>query len=68
MVDDIVVFRDNHHLTDTYMRQLAEPVGNLLEGRAPFPTPVPSPDVSGGDEAASPDEPIQTGGDEEAAS
>ena len=39
---DIVVFRDRHHLTASYMEHLAEPVANLLEGRAPFPTPLPS--------------------------
>ncbi len=43
VVDDIVVFRDNHHVTATYMERLAEPIANLLEGRAPYPTPTPSP-------------------------
>ena len=47
VVDDIVVFRDNHHITGTYMAHLSEPVANLLEGRAPFPTPVPSPGAAG---------------------
>ena len=42
MVDGVVVFRDEHHLTASYMERLAEPVANLLEGRAPFPTPAPS--------------------------
>ena len=42
VVDDVVVFRDQHHLTASYMDRLAEPVANLLEGRAPFPTPEPS--------------------------
>ncbi len=42
MVDDIVVFRDTHHLTASYMEHLAEPVANLLEGRPPFPSPSPS--------------------------
>jgi hypothetical protein len=46
VVDDIVVFRDNHHVTASYMAHLAEPVANLLEGRAPFPTPLPSPGAS----------------------
>jgi len=42
VVDDIVVFRDRHHLTASYMDHLAEPVANLIEGLAPFPTPAPS--------------------------
>ncbi|HSM34257.1 MAG TPA: acyltransferase family protein [Anaerolineae bacterium] len=42
VVDDIVVFRDRHHVTASYMDHLAEPVANLIEGRAPFPTPAPS--------------------------
>ena len=42
VVDDTVVFRDRHQLTASYMGRLAEPIGNLLEGRAPFPTPVPT--------------------------
>jgi hypothetical protein len=42
VVDDIVVFRDRHHVTASYMNHLAEPVANLIEGRAPFPTPMPS--------------------------
>jgi hypothetical protein len=42
VVDDIVVFRDRHHLTASYMDHLADPVANLIEGRAPFPTPAPS--------------------------
>jgi peptidoglycan/LPS O-acetylase OafA/YrhL len=42
VVDDVVVFRDKHHLTATFMGQLAEPIANLLEGRAPYPTPSPS--------------------------
>jgi hypothetical protein len=46
VVDDIVVFRDNHHVTASYMEHLAEPVANLLEGRSAFPSPVPSPDAS----------------------
>jgi peptidoglycan/LPS O-acetylase OafA/YrhL len=41
VVDDIVVFRDRHHVTASYMDHLAEPVANLIEGRAPFPTPLP---------------------------
>jgi hypothetical protein len=41
VVDDIVVFRDRHHVTASYMDHLAEPVANLIEGRAPFPTPSP---------------------------
>ncbi|RKY16110.1 MAG: hypothetical protein DRQ55_18710 [Planctomycetota bacterium] len=42
VVDDIVVFRDPHHVTASYMEHLADPVANLLEGRAPYPTPSPS--------------------------
>ena len=42
VVDDIVVFRDKHHVTASYMEHLAEPIGNLFEGRAPYPTPTPS--------------------------
>ena len=42
VVDDVVVFRDNHHLTATYMERLAEPIGNLLEGRPAYPTPAPT--------------------------
>jgi peptidoglycan/LPS O-acetylase OafA/YrhL len=40
--DDLVVFRDAHHVTASYMAHLAEPIGNILEGRAPYPTPHPS--------------------------
>jgi peptidoglycan/LPS O-acetylase OafA/YrhL len=47
VADGIVVFRDPHHLTATYMAHLAEPISNLLEGRAPYPTPSPSPLASG---------------------
>jgi hypothetical protein len=36
------VFRDNHHVTATYMERLAEPIGNLLEGRPAYPTPPPT--------------------------
>ena len=43
MVDGTVVFRDTHHVTATYMAMLAEPIGNLLEGRAPYPSPRPVP-------------------------
>ncbi|MEX1295708.1 MAG: SGNH hydrolase domain-containing protein [Candidatus Limnocylindrales bacterium] len=42
VVDDDVVFRDNHHLTASYMERLAEPIGNLLEGRPAYPTPAPT--------------------------
>jgi hypothetical protein len=41
-VDGTVVFRDAHHVTATYMARLAEPIANLLEGRAPYPSPSPS--------------------------
>jgi len=44
VVDDTVVFRDRHHVTATYMQQLARPITNLLEGRAPYPPPSPSGD------------------------
>ena len=40
--DDIVVYRDNHHVTATFMEHLAEPIGNLLEGKPAYPTPVPT--------------------------
>ena len=43
VVDDTVVFRDNQHVTASYMERLAEPIGNLLEGRPAYPTPVPTP-------------------------
>jgi hypothetical protein len=39
VVDDTVVFRDQHHVTASYMERLAEPIGNLLEGREPYPSP-----------------------------
>jgi hypothetical protein len=42
VVNDVVVFRDRHHVTASYMEQLSEPIGNLLEGRAPYPTPSSS--------------------------
>jgi hypothetical protein len=42
VVQESVVFRDKHHLTASYMAQLSQPIGNLLEGRAPYPTPIPS--------------------------
>ena len=42
VVDGTVVFRDQHHVTATYMARLAEPIANLLEGRAPYPSPSPS--------------------------
>ena len=45
-VDGTVVFRDPHHVTATYMAQLAEPIANLLEGRAPYPSPSPSPSAA----------------------
>ena len=41
--DEYVVFRDNHHLTASYMEHLAEPIGRMLEGRPPYPPPSPSP-------------------------
>ena len=47
-VDGTVVFRDAHHVTATYMAKLAEPIANLLEGRAPYPSPSPSPSVDPG--------------------
>ncbi len=40
--DDIVVFRDAHHLTATYMEHLAKPIERMLEGLPPYPTPRPS--------------------------
>jgi hypothetical protein len=42
VVDETVVFRDQHHVTATYMALLAAPIANLLEGRAPYPSPSPS--------------------------
>jgi peptidoglycan/LPS O-acetylase OafA/YrhL len=43
VADDIVVFRDAHHVTASFMEHLALPVGRLLEGKSPYPTPSPSP-------------------------
>jgi hypothetical protein len=40
--DDGAVFRDNHHVTASYMAGLAGPIGNLLEGRPAYPTPAPT--------------------------
>ena len=45
VVDGTVVFRDKHHVTASYMERLSKPIGNLLEGRAPYPSPDPSADV-----------------------
>ena len=42
VVDDTVVFRDQHHLTATFMAKLAEPIGNLLDGRPAIPLAVRS--------------------------
>jgi hypothetical protein len=42
--DGLVVYRDAHHITATYMAHLAEPIGNILDGRPPYPSPAPSPD------------------------
>jgi hypothetical protein len=39
---DTVVFRDQHHVTATYMAKLAEPISNLLEGRPAYPSPAPT--------------------------
>jgi hypothetical protein len=39
---DTVVFRDQHHVTATYMAMLAEPISNLLEGRPAYPSPGPT--------------------------
>jgi hypothetical protein len=39
---DTVVFRDQHHVTATYMAELAEPISNLLEGRPAYPSPGPT--------------------------
>ncbi len=41
-VDGMPVFRDKHHLTASYMEHLAEPIGNLLDGRPAYPTPAPT--------------------------
>ena len=46
VVDDIVVFRDNHHITATYMEYLAEPIGRLFEGKSAYPTPSPTPSTT----------------------
>ena len=46
VVDETVVFRDNHHVTPRYMAHLAEPIGNLLEGRPAYPTPAPTQSVA----------------------
>ena len=51
-VDGTVVFRDAHHVTATYMALLAEPIANLLEGRAPYPSPSPIPSASPSAEAS----------------
>jgi hypothetical protein len=42
VVDGTVVFRDQHHLTATYMAKLAQPISNLLEGRPAYPSPSPT--------------------------
>ncbi len=42
VVDDIVVLRDKHHLTASYMERLAAPIGRILEGKSPYPSPSPS--------------------------
>jgi hypothetical protein len=46
VVDGIVAYRDSQHLTGSYMARLATPIANLIEGRAPFPTPAPSPEAT----------------------
>jgi peptidoglycan/LPS O-acetylase OafA/YrhL len=53
VADDIVVFRDAHHVTASFMEHLAEPIGNLLEGRAPYPSPSPAPVASADPEGTS---------------
>ena len=50
VADDIVVLRDKHHLTASYMEHLAAPIGRILEGKSPYPSPSPS----GSPEAATP--------------
>jgi peptidoglycan/LPS O-acetylase OafA/YrhL len=40
--NDIVVYRDAHHLTATYMDYLATPISRMLEGKSPYPSPKPS--------------------------
>jgi len=42
VVDDIVVFRDAHHLTASFMEYLSTPIGRLLEGKSPYPSPSPT--------------------------
>ena len=37
VVDDIVVFRDNHHLTATFMEHLAEPIAQPARGARAVP-------------------------------
>ena len=40
---DYTVFRDKHHITASYMEHLAEPIGRMLEGKSPYPSPSPTP-------------------------
>ena len=40
--DDIVVYRDSHHLTASYMDYLSTPISRMLEGKPPYPSPRPS--------------------------
>jgi hypothetical protein len=44
--DGTVVFRDTNHITATYMGELSEAVGALIEGRDPTPLPSSSPNVA----------------------
>jgi hypothetical protein len=52
VVGGTVVFRDTNHVTASYMEQLASPIGNLLEGRQPYPLPSPSANASANADAA----------------
>ena len=43
VVDGMPVYRDEDHVTASYMEQLATPIGRMLDGKSPYPSPSPSP-------------------------
>ncbi len=43
VVDEMPVFRDEDHVTASYMERLAAPIGRMLEGKSPYPSPSPAP-------------------------
>ena len=42
VIDGMTVYRDEDHVTATYMEHLATPIGRMLEGKSPYPSPSPS--------------------------